>query len=64
MRVGLVRKVALGAVALVAVGVVLLAGTSVGGYLGAHIAISSGEVWVRRLFAVVVVASAARLLLA
>lgn len=43
-------------------GIVLMAGTAVGGYLGAHIAIQSGELWVRRLFAVVVLASAARLL--
>jgi uncharacterized membrane protein YfcA len=44
------------------IGLVLMAGTAVGGYLGAHIAIRSGEVWVRRLFALVVLASAARLL--
>ena len=44
-------------------GIVLLAGTAVGGYLGAHVAIRSGEIWVRRLFAVVVLASATRLLL-
>jgi hypothetical protein len=43
-------------------GVVLLAGTAVGGYFGTHIAVRSGDVWVRRLFAVVVLASAARLL--
>ncbi len=46
------------------VGLVLLAGTAVGGYLGAHLALRSGEVWVRRLFALVVLASGARLLLA
>jgi uncharacterized membrane protein YfcA len=44
------------------IGLVLMAGTAVGGYLGAHIAVRSGEVWVRRLFALVVVASGARLL--
>ena len=44
------------------IGLVLMAGTAVGGYLGAHIAIRSGEVWVRRLFALVVLASGARLL--
>ncbi len=44
-------------------GLVLLAGTAVGGVLGAHLAIRSGDVWVRRLFAVVVAASALRLLL-
>jgi uncharacterized membrane protein YfcA len=46
------------------VGLVLMAGTATGGYLGARIAIRSGNRWVRRLFAVVVLASAARLLLA
>ena len=43
-------------------GLVLMAGTAVGGYLGAHIATRSGDVWVRRLFALVVVISGARLL--
>jgi uncharacterized membrane protein YfcA len=43
-------------------GVVLMAGTAVGGYLGAHIAVKSGDTWVRRLFALVVLASATRLL--
>jgi uncharacterized membrane protein YfcA len=43
-------------------GLVLMAGTAVGGYLGAHVAVRSGDRWVRRLFAVVVVASAVRLL--
>ena len=44
-------------------GIVLMAGTAVGGYLGAHIAIQSGDIWVRRLFAVVVLVSATRLVL-
>lgn len=44
-------------------GLALMAGTAVGGYLGAHIAIRSGDVWVRRLFALVVVISGTRLLL-
>jgi uncharacterized membrane protein YfcA len=43
-------------------GIVLLTGTAVGGYLGAHIAIKRGDRWVRRVFAVVVLASATRLL--
>lgn len=43
-------------------GLVLMAGTAVGGYIGAHVAVTSGDRWVRRVFAVVVVASAARLL--
>ena len=46
------------------IGLVLMGGTAVGGYLGAHIALRAGERWVRRLFAVVVVASGLRLLLA
>ena len=44
------------------VAIALLLGTFLGGYVGAHIAITKGDVWIRRLFAVVVVASAARLL--
>jgi uncharacterized membrane protein YfcA len=40
-----------------------MAGTAVGGYLGAHIAIKSGERWVRRLFAAVVIGAGAKLLL-
>jgi uncharacterized membrane protein YfcA len=40
-----------------------MAGTAVGGYLGAHIAVRNGELWVRRLFVVVVLISASRLLL-
>jgi uncharacterized membrane protein YfcA len=45
------------------IGIVLMAGTAVGGYLGAHIAIKSGERWVRRLFAAVVIGAGAKLLL-
>lgn len=45
-------------------GAALMAGTLVGGYLGAHIAIASGDRWVRRVFAGVVLVSAIRLLLA
>jgi uncharacterized membrane protein YfcA len=45
------------------IGIVLMAGTAVGGYLGAHIAIESGERWVRRLFAAVVIGAGAKLLL-
>jgi uncharacterized membrane protein YfcA len=43
------------------VGVVLMAGTAVGGYAGAQIAVESGDVWVRRPFGAVVLASAAKL---
>jgi uncharacterized membrane protein YfcA len=42
-------------------GLALMAGNAVGGYVGAHIAVRSGDRWVRRLFGVVVLASAARL---
>jgi len=45
------------------VGFVLLAGTTCGGYLGAHIAITAGDKWVRRVFAVIVFAMACKLLL-
>jgi uncharacterized membrane protein YfcA len=44
-------------------GFVLMAGTAVGGYLGAHIAVRKGEQWVRRIFVVVVLVSASQLLL-
>ncbi len=43
-------------------GVALLIGMSTGGYLGAHIALKKGEVWIRRLFVAVVIASCIRLL--
>lgn len=43
-------------------GVVLLAGMSLGGYFGAHTALKKGNMWVKRLFSLVVVASAFKLL--
>lgn len=43
-------------------GLALMAGTAVGGYVGAYIAIRSGERWVRRLFAVLVIIVAVKLL--
>jgi uncharacterized membrane protein YfcA len=43
-------------------GIVLMAGAAVGGWLGAHAALAGGDRWVRRAFALVVLASAARLL--
>jgi uncharacterized membrane protein YfcA len=43
-------------------GIVLTAGAAVGGWLGAHLAIAGGDRIVRRLLAVVVLASAAKLL--
>ena len=44
------------------VGLVLMAGTAVGGYLGASLAVRSGELWIRRAFALAVCLAAARLL--
>lgn len=44
-------------------GTALLAGTAVGGYLGAHLAITRGDRWVRRVLAVIVLVSGVRLLL-
>lgn len=43
-------------------GLVLMAGAAVGGHLAAMLATRRGEVWVRRVFAVVVLASAVRLI--
>jgi uncharacterized protein len=43
------------------VGLVLLAGTTLGGYLGASLAVRSGELWIRRAFALGVTLAAARL---
>lgn len=44
------------------IGAVLLVGMTIGGYIGAHIALKKGEVWIRRLFVAVVIASCVRLL--
>ena len=43
-------------------GFILLVGMAIGGYLGAHVAIKKGNVWVKRLFALFVIASAVKLL--
>lgn len=43
-------------------GVVLLAGMVVGGYLGARTAVKKGNTWVKKLFLVVIVVSAIKLL--
>lgn len=45
------------------VGMVLITGMLIGGYLGAKFAVKKGDMWVRALFAIVVVASAIKLLL-
>ncbi|MEM8982728.1 MAG: sulfite exporter TauE/SafE family protein [Pseudomonadota bacterium] len=44
-------------------GLALAAGMATGGWLGAHTTLRGGEVWVRRVFAVIVIVIAGRLLL-
>lgn len=43
-------------------GVILFIGMTIGGYIGAHIALKKGEVWVKRLFVLFVVISSIKLL--
>lgn len=43
-------------------GITLLVGMTIGGYLGAHTLIRIGEEWVKRLFIIVVIVSAIKLL--
>ena len=43
-------------------GFVVLVGMSIGGYLGAHTAVKKGDVWVKTVFAIVVIASAVKLI--
>lgn len=43
-------------------GMILLAGTATGGYIGAHVAILKGARWLKGLFAIVVLVAALRLL--
>ena len=45
------------------IGVVLLIGMSIGGYIGAHIALEKGDAWVKRLFFFFVLISVVKLLL-
>ena len=45
------------------VGIILLVGMMLGGYFGAHTAIKRGNTWVKVIFAVVVAASAIKILL-
>lgn len=44
------------------IGLVLLAGMIVGGYIGAHVALKKGNAWIKRLFAIIVVIAGAKLL--
>lgn len=45
------------------VGAVLLVSMAIGGYIGAHVALKKGDLWVKRLFALFVIIFAAKLLL-
>lgn len=43
-------------------GIFLLIGMTIGGYLGAHIALIKGNEWIKRLFVVIIIISAIKLL--
>lgn len=43
-------------------GVILLIGMTIGGYIGAHLALKKGELWIKYLFTLVVTGSCIRLL--
>ncbi len=43
-------------------GVILLIGMTIGGYIGAHVALKKGDLWMKRLFVPVVIASCIKLL--
>lgn len=43
-------------------GLMLFIGMAIGGYLGAHVAIQKGDVWVKRLFVLFVIASSIKML--
>ena len=45
------------------IGIVLLAGMAIGGYVGAHFAIKKGNVWIKYLFVLFVVVLGAKLLI-
>lgn len=45
------------------IGIVLLAGMTIGGYIGAHLALKKGNLWIKRLFVLFVIMLAAKLLL-
>ena len=44
------------------IGVILLIGMALGGYVGAHVAIKKGDIWIKRLFVLLVIISAVKLL--
>lgn len=44
------------------IGIALFLGSTTGGYIGSHIAIKLGNLWIKRLFVIVVVVSAVKLL--
>ncbi|MDD3646886.1 MAG: TSUP family transporter [Candidatus Dojkabacteria bacterium] len=43
-------------------GIFLLMGMAIGGYLGAHIALKKGDIWIKRLFAIVIIVSSIKLI--
>lgn len=43
-------------------GIVLLIGMAFGGFIGAHIAVTKGEAWIKKLFVLIVIISALKLL--
>lgn len=44
-------------------GIILFAGMILGGYIGAHTAIKKGDSWVKVIFAIIIAASSAKLIL-
>ena len=44
------------------IGIVLLIGMALGGYIGAHVALKKGDLWVKRLFVLFVIISGVKLL--
>jgi len=44
------------------VGIAMLVGSSIGGYAGTHVAVSKGDLWTKRFFAIVISIMAIRLL--
>jgi hypothetical protein len=45
------------------IGLVLLIGMAIGGYIGAHAALKKGDLWVKRLFVLFVIIFGVKLLL-